>query len=840
MDVEPGISDRLAASRSARISRLHYSLAFDLAPDPRTAIEGRATLTFSLASLDEPLVLDFAGGPDTIRHLQVNERAITPVVLHGHIVIAAAALQVGANHIDVEFVAGDGPIHRRDGYLYTLFVPARAHEAFPCFDQPDLKAGYALTLSMPGDWDAVANAPERSRRIERARDATTLVVSFEDTDPLPTYLVAFAAGRFSVETAFRAGRVIRMFHREEDDDLVARNRRAIVDQHVAALEWLESYTRVPYPFTKFDILLVPSLQFGGMEHPGAIYYNAASLLLDVSATRPQLIARAHLIAHETAHMWFGNLVTMRWFDDVWLKEVFANFMAARIVASAFPEVDQDLPFLQAHYPAAYDVDRTAGTHPIRQALGNLLDAPSLYGPIIYLKSPIVMRQLELSLGADALRDGLREYLRRFAFCAASWPDLLEILQKRTPLDLGAWSRDWIETAGRPVIEAALHLTDGTVSALDLRQQEAPAAGTTWPQHLVVTLGTAGAEVNLPVAWQGSTPVRDAAGRAAPDFILANGRGLGYGECRLDPPSRAWLLQHLPQVRDPLTRASAWLTLWDEVLGGRAAPDALLDLALAAIPREEVALNRQRILVTLERTFWILLPHDQRTARAAGVERVVRGLLDAVRDPIDKATAFAAFRVLATTRDGLGWLAALSDDETAVDGLPLGDTHRTAIALELAVRDWPGADARLAALERRLASDEQREALRFIAPAASPDAAQREAFFERLKVPANRRREPWVVEGLRWLHHPLRGPHAVRLIRPGLDLLEDVSRTGDIFLPRRWSDATLGGHASVDAAAEVRSFLESRPKDYPPTLRRLVLQAADLLFRAAAPRRPSPP
>ena len=171
-------------------------------------------------------------------------------------------------------------------------------------------------------------------------------------------------------------------------------------------------------------MLIPAFQFSGMEHPGAVYYNASSLLLDETATQNQHLNRANVIAHETAHMWFGNLVTMTWFNDVWMKEVFANFMAAQIVNPSFPAIDHELRFLTQHYPAAYDVDRTDGANPIRQDLLNLNDAGSLYGAIIYQKAPIVMRQLELLLGPDALRDGLREYLSTHALGNASWADLV--------------------------------------------------------------------------------------------------------------------------------------------------------------------------------------------------------------------------------------------------------------------------------------------------------------------------------------------------------------------------------------------------------------------------------
>ena len=156
---------------------------------------------------------------------------------------------------------------------------------------------------------------------------------------------------------------------------------------------------------------MPAFQFGGMEHPGAIFYNANGLLLDESATQDQMLGRASVIAHETAHMWFGDLVTMRWFSDVWMKEVFANHMAAKIVNPAFPALNHDLRYLVDYYPSAYGVDRTAGTNEIRQPLKNLNEAGTLYGAIIYQKAPIVMRQLETLVGADGFRDGLRDYLK---------------------------------------------------------------------------------------------------------------------------------------------------------------------------------------------------------------------------------------------------------------------------------------------------------------------------------------------------------------------------------------------------------------------------------------------
>src|SRR6185436_14065357 len=397
--------------------------------DKSAPIKGHEVVSFTLSDASSPLSLDFASAPA------------------GHLVYPPSALHAGENRIEIEFDAGTAPLNRNEEFLYTIFVPARAHEAFPCFDQPDLKARWTLSLDVPDGWEALGNGAESSKT---SRDGRTRI-AFTETQPISTYVFAFAAGRFSVERAERNGRQMRMLHRETDAAKVARNRDAIFDLHAAALTWMEQYTGIPYPFGKFDFLLVPAFQFGGMEHAGAIFYNASGLLLDPSATQNDLLNRASVISHETAHMWFGDLVTMKWFDDVWMKEVFANFMAAKIVNPSFPAINHDLRFLLNYYPPAYDVDRTDGSNPIRQPLANLNEAGTLYGNIIYDKAPIVMRQLEALVGADTLRDGLREYLARFAFGNATWADLIQILDGRTPEDLAAWSHAWVEEPGRPTI-----------------------------------------------------------------------------------------------------------------------------------------------------------------------------------------------------------------------------------------------------------------------------------------------------------------------------------------------------------------------------------------------------
>ena len=830
-DPEPGIAQTLAAARARAIRDLRYELAFDIPADIAAPIPARAVVHFTLGDDLDQLVLDFAPGADHLRSVSVNGRDSTYRAINGHIVIPADDLRAGANAVEIGFLAGEASLNRNAEFLYTLFVPARAHLAFPCFDQPDLKARFALALTTPGGWEAVTNGAEVSREITAGRVRTR----YAETEPISTYLFAFAAGRFEVESADRAGRRFRMLHRETDTQKVARNRDKVFDLHAAALAWLEDYTGIPYPFGKFDFILVPSFQFSGMEHPGAIYYGANAVLLDESATESQLLGRAGVIAHETAHMWFGDLVTMRWFNDVWMKEVFANFMGGKIVNPAFPAVNHELRFLTAHYPDAYAVDRTAGTHPIRQELGNLADAGSLYGAIIYQKAPIVMRQLERLMGPDRLRDGLREYLKTFAFGNASWLDLVRILDGRTERDLAAWSRAWVLEEGRPAVETHLDTNgDGSLRTLAFVQSDPePERGLRWTQEIEVLVGTHKQFEVLPLTLQGDrTEAPDPSALPAPGFVLPNGGGLAYGAFVLDEQSRRFLLENLPGLADPVARGSAWVTLWDEMLATRIAPEAFLEALLRALPREEIELNVQLALEYLDETYWRFLSAEQRAAAAARVERVLRDGLRRAQSSSLKATYFRGLRSMATTRAAVGFVERVWQRREKIPGLTLAEPDEAGMALDLAVRAVPDAAAILDAQLARFTNPDRKARFEFVMPAVSGDPAVRDAFFQRLREVQHRRREPWVAEGLSYLHHPLRAEASQQYVQPSLELLEEIHRTGDIFFPRVWIGATLAGHGSPAVAETVRAFLDERPQ-YPERLRRVVLQAADNLFRAAS-------
>jgi aminopeptidase N len=825
-DPTPGIALTLAAHRAESISDLRYELSFEIPAAVSDPVSGRAMVRFALKDTSEPLVLDFEPGADFIRSVSIGGRPSRFRAINGHIVIPTEELTAGENLVQIAFRAGDAALNRNADFMYTLFVPARAHLAFPCFDQPDLKARFILELTVPAEWQSIGNGAEVSRVLEPSGDRVH--VHYSQTEPIPTYLFAFTAGKFQVESAQRNGRTYRMLHRETDSKKVERNRDVIFDLHAASLEWLQQYTAIPYRFGKFDFVLIPSFQFGGMEHPGSIFYNASSILLDASATENQMLGRVSLIAHETSHMWFGDLVTMRWFNDVWMKEVFANFMAAKIVNPSFPNVNHELRFLVSHYPAAYAVDRTAGTHPIRQELANLNEAGSLYGAIIYHKAPIVMRQLERILGPGRLREGLRIYLKKFEFGNATWLDLIRVLDERTDLDLAAWSRVWVEEAGRPSIRT--EISDGRIAFVQSDPQQKRSLR--WTQPMEVLVGTAGGIRSIPLEFRSDTlEVPNAHLLSQPEFVLPAGGGLAYGRFTLDTDSRAYLLEHLPELEDPVARGAAWITLWDEMLDRRVTPADFLRLVLEALPREDVEQNVQLILGYADSVFWKFLSDSNRRALAPQLEETLRLGLAHAKSSSMKSTYFSAFRSVVKTTRGVVFLARVWRRQEQIPGLTLAEPDEAAMALELAVRSVPESAAILEEQRQRFMNPDRKARFEFVIPALSNRQESRDAFFGSLSDVKNRRTEPWVLEGLRYLNHPLRAAQSQKYLGLALELLPEIRRTGDIFFPKNWMDAVLSGYNSTAAAEIVCAFLTEKT-DLPVRLHQIVLQSADELFHAA--------
>lgn len=820
--IEAGVPLELAQARAQQLKDVRYKLFFNIPTELKSTIAASMEVQFTLAEVASDLVLDFKADSSQVLAVQRQGVAVDYRFEQEHLIIPKAQLNTGENSFQIKFIAGDQSLNRSEEYLYTLFVPDRAATAFPCFDQPDIKARYTLELEVPKDWVAIANGSllEKKERPDR------MIYRFRESDPISTYLFAFGAGKLRSETRTRNGREMTMFFRETDDEKVAANVEAVFDLHASALQWLETYTGIPYPFEKFDFALFPTFQYGGMEHVGSIFYRESSLFLDETATENQKLGRASLIAHETAHMWFGDLVTMEWFNDVWLKEVFANFMAAKIVNPSFPEINHDLRFLLAHQPTAYGEDRSEGSHPIQQKLENLKDAGTLYGRIIYQKAPVVMRQLEALIGEEDFQAGLQEYLKAFSFGNATWDDLIGIFDQKTAIDLASWSQVWVKEAGMPTFTSRFE-----EQSLIIEQLPQAESGRFWTEQTDLAIFTPAGVEKVPIQIEGQKQTRIELEEVETQFpYLLNGSSMSYGYFPLSKEHQTYFLENSKDFDDPLLRGAARMALFESCLRNELAPKDLFNSFVLAVSSEQEPLNRQYLLGNLQTLFWRFFSPNERSMVATSFENLLWEQLQQSTDISAMSAYFQAFADIAINKEAVDKLYAVWSGEQPIAGLPLSESQLTNLACELALRRPEQAQEILDQQYVAIKNPDRQKRLAFIRPALAADGNTRDAFFESLAKAENRHYEPWVGSALSYLHHPLRAQEAEKYILPSLALMEEIQVTGDIFFPRRWITASFSGHQSTNAANIVRDFLAERP-DYPYRLKNKILMGADMLFRA---------
>lgn len=792
---DAGVSMELAESRNASIADISYSLEFTIPSSLDEDVSGKETLRFNMDSPSD-LILDFTS--ERFGDVQVNGKTVDAKYENEHIVIPKSSIKRGENEVALSFTSDGRFLNRNEEYLYTLFVPAHARSVFPCFDQPDMKARFQLSLNLPEGWVSMSNTA-----IETSDGKH---VQFARTKLIPTYLFSFVAGKWQSYTAMVGGREVTAFYRETDPDKIAQL-PDIFKELETSIAYMEEYTGIKLPFEKYGFTIVPGFQFGGMEHPGAVLYNENTMFLGKNPTPDDREKRITLIAHETSHMWFGDMVTMKWFNDVWTKEVYANYFAALIAEPMFPDVNHDLAWMKSYYVSALAEDRTEGTTPVRRPLGNLADAGLIYSNIVYDKAPIVMRKLVEFMGEDNFRKGICSYLQKYAYGNATWDDLIEILDSCSDRDVKAFSDAWIYSKGMPSVSFE-HSGDSLV----LRQGDKYGRGILWPQSLSVafddgrteSLELGGADTVLTVyAGKGSLYVPNSDGRA-------------YGLFVLPVEDYETLLGRLGSM-DDTSREATLLTVYEDYMQGRFLSsrfyvNALLDqLERERNPQIASTIVGELSFPMLSLYEWERVGFEKRLIKMSGAHP-----LPSVRHQL-----LSYLMSSSTSSQAAEYLYDIWSGEKEKS---FGDDAYSNLSFQLCIRMPEKAHEILAVQRSRIdGSDPGRtfnaDRLRrfdFVSRAAVPEQEKLDSLFNSLLLPENRIVEPWAESALALLNHPLRDKESVKYIVPGLDALEDVKATGDIFFPSAWCRALLSGHRSTEAYAALRQFLSENP-DYPQLL-----------------------
>jgi len=822
-----GIPRELAQERARLVSDIHYRLQFTLAAHASTTA-GHEDLTFRLLSA-APLLIDYREG---IAHkLLINDDETPIQTENGHILLPQEKLRSGENHIAFDFESPLAPAgkaitryeDRDDGseYIYTLFVPMDASMAFPCFDQPDLKARFKLEVTTPKDWVVVSNG-----KLVAIEFASIPVYSFDETQPISTYLFAFAAGPFKAIRG--APGFPTVWVRQSQYKRAVEEAPELQQITADGMKFLADYFAQPFPFPKYDLVLIPGFAYGGMEHAGATFLREESVLFRTAPTHSDLIGRDLLSLHELTHQWFGDFTTMRWFDDLWLKEGFAQYMAYRALDRLKPEEHVWQRFYLAMKPAAYAIDSTQGTTPIYQDIDNLQNAKSAYGAIVYSKAPGLLRQLAFIVGDENFPKGLQIYLKEHQYGNAEWSDLVKALERASGRSLNEWASAWIKRRGMPQVDVSWSCNAGRIDRLSIAQHNVLNEGGVWPIATQILLSYAnGPPVRLRAELsKEKAEIPDALGKACPTFVFANDEDYAYGRFLLDPESRRIIENQIGSIHDLFERTTLWGSLWDSVREVQMAPWDYLSLTRHFLPAEQDESLTQSLTGHTVTALHRYVGKQMRAEFVASFETMATDNMQHAQDQGMRIIWFRFFRAAAETPSGRNGLKQLLSGSSQVPGVQLRALDRWNIVSSLiALSDADAEPVFSAEKERDHTGDGLKYA--FVAEAARPDAAAKKKYFDDYLHNAGRP-EDWVEQSLGafnfWNQSELTSPY----LKPALEALPQVKRERKIFFVLAWLGAFIGGQQSPAADAEVHEWLKTN--DIDRDLRLKVLEVVDELDR----------
>ncbi len=629
-------------------------------------------------------------------------------------------------------------------YLYTQFEVADARRMFPVFDQPDLKTRFAFTVTAPAHWQVIScqptpvPTPAGERVLPGAATAAPVATwAFEPTPPLSSYVTALIAGPYEVvrdELTSRDGRVIplglfcRASLRPHLDP------EALFELTKTGFVFYEAEFDLPFPFAKYDQIFTPEYNAGAMENVGAVTFNEM-YVFRARETQSRIERRALTLLHELAHMWFGDLVTMRWWDDLWLNESFAEWASTTAQAEATSWTTAWTTFATAEKNWAYRQDQLSSTHPIVAPIRHLEDVEANFDGITYAKGASVLKQLVAYVGRDAFREGLRRYFRTHAWGNTTMADLLSELESASGRDLAAWSDAWLNTAGVNTLRADIEVADGLIASARLEQTATADLPTLRPHRLAIgfyDLASNGQgprltrseriEVDIDGA---TTLLPQLVGSPVPDVLLVNDDDLAYAKIRIDGRSLATLTSHPGAFTDSLPQALVLGAMWDMTRDAQLAAPDFVRYVLDCLPGEQDSTLVRVLLSQVESAARFYTSPQRRPATIELVTRRLRELVLASAPGSDAQLQFVtAFAGWASTSADLDLVEAILDERSEITGLAVDTEMRWTLLTSLAAGGRADEERIDAERQRDNTATGRERAARALA--ARPTAAAKEA------------------------------------------------------------------------------------------------------------------
>ncbi|MDQ0664010.1 aminopeptidase N [Arthrobacter ulcerisalmonis] len=692
----------------------------------------------------------------TVHSVTLNGRSLDPATVSDGVRIQLPGL---AEQNELTVVAdmpymntGEG-LHRfvdpvdNEAYLYTQFEVPDSRRMFTVFEQPDLKATFAFTVTAPPHWDVISNSPTpEPSEAPPAEDGTARSVwTFAPTPRLSSYVTALIAGPYQSvrsEVTSSDGRVIPLGVFARKSLMQYLDADNIFELTRQGFGFFEAQFGCPYPFEKYDQLFVPEFNAGAMENAGAVTILEGYVFRS-KVTNAQIERRAITVLHELAHMWFGDLVTMRWWNDLWLNESFAEYMSHLAAVEATSFTSAWTTFASVEKSWAYRQDQLPTTHPIFAEINDLQDVEVNFDGITYAKGASVLRQLVAWVGPEQFMAGVREYFAKHSWQNTELRDLLVELEKASGRDLDDWGRQWLETAGVNTLRPELDVDpDGKLLSFAILQSAVPEWPTIRPHRLAVgfyDLNSAGKlervhREELDVDGE-RTEVPGLAGLARPDLILINDDDLAYAKVRLDPKSLATATAHLKDFDQSLPRTLVWNSAWDAARDGETPARTYVELILSNVAAETdssvILVQLRQLATTLN--FYVAEEHREATAVAA-VDRLW-DLASGVPGGSDAQLQFIkSFALLARSASQLDRVAGLLDGSLVLDGLAVDQDLRWEFVASLVAGARMGQEGIDAELERDNTSSGQNAAA--LAKAAIPTPEAKAAAWESIVVKGN--------------------------------------------------------------------------------------------------------
>jgi len=835
-----------ARTRAALLAVESYDVDLDLTGDDPSTFRSRTTIRFTCRAPGASTFVELAA--ESVQQVTLNGTRLEPAgVTEGNRLSLPGLAADNVLEVDARCRysrTGEG-LHRFvdpvDGavYLYTQFETYDAHRMYACFDQPDLKAVFRLAVSAPPDWTCISNGVAATPQPGRSEFTPTPVMS--------TYITALVAGPYHEVRDSHDGIDLGLFCRRSLAEFLDADELFTVTK--AGFDFFHRAFDYRYPFGKYDQLFVPEFNAGAMENAGAVTF-LEDYVFRAKVTDARRERRAETILHEMAHMWFGDLVTMRWWDDLWLNESFATYASVLAQTSATRWTNAWTTFCNAEKTWAYRQDQLPSTHPIVADASDMEAVKTNFDGITYAKGASVLKQLVAWVGQEEFLAGLRTYFRRYEYGNTSLADLLHELETSSGRQLDAWAGEWLETTGVNTLRARFDVdTSGRFSSFEIVQEAVPDHPTLRSHRVAVGLydrvpGAANgvAEGAAAVGGAGSivrrerieldvvgavTEVPKLIGERRPDLLLLNDDDLTYAKIRLDADSLSTLVSSVGEIAESLPRALCWGAAWDMNRDAELAARDYLALVLAGVAAESDIGVVQSLYAKASLALTQYGSPADRVAAKARLTRVAEEQMRAAAPGSDVQLALA--HVFATTEDPeqLDRVRAVYDGTATVEGLVLDTELRWHLLVELAARGRASEGDIATELERDpTATGEKRAAS---ARAALPTAEAKQAAWDAV-VGSDQLSNHMQVATMRTFWQPdqleVCRPYAERFFAEIPEVWRTRSRDSSQTIVEMLYPSLLVEQETIDRTG---AFL--REQNPQPALRRLLLEACDGVVRA---------